>query len=828
MADEQTRYEPATFEGRWQETWRERGMFRAHDDSDKPPFYVLEMFPYPSGNMHMGHVRVYAIGDVLARYQRMRGHEVLHPMGFDAFGLPAENAAIKDGVHPDERTLRNMASFKSEMLALGYAYDWDREIRTCDPEYYRWNQWFFLKLWEKGLVYRRSTRLNWCPSCGTVLANEQVVDGRCWRCDSEVEEREMPQWAIRITAYADQLLDGLDTLPAWPDRIATMQRNWLGRSDGVEADFQLVGRDEKIRVFTTRADTLHGATYMVLAPEHPLVAGITTADRKAEVDAFVAKVRETDTVERTSPESEKEGVFTGAYAVNPVNGEKLPVWIGNFVLAEYGTGAIMSVPAHDERDFRFARKYGLPIRAVIHAEGTEPADGDALEAAFTEDGVLARSGDHTGLTSADARTAIGTWLKAQGIGEPTVNWHLRDWGISRQRYWGTPIPVVYCDTDGVQPVPEKDLPVTLPRDVKLTGEGGSPLARVDTFVETTCPVCGGPARRETETMDTFVDSSWYYARYLDPKGDTAPFDRKHADRWLPVDVYVGGPEHAVMHLLYFRFWHKFMRDLGLVAGDEPVKRLVTQGIVMKGGAKMSKSLGNVVSPRDMIDKYGADTVRMFILFAAPPEKDIDWNDDAVEGQYRFLGRVWRTVAGRLGELGDADPAASADGLEGDDLATFRVVHKTLQAVNRDIEGRLSYNTAIARIMELVNHLQGYQPQGEPGQGVLRLAFETLATVLYPFAPHLGEELWHRLGHETLLLERAWPDHDPAAVIEDTLTLAVQVNGKLRASIEVAADADAETIKAAARADANVQRHLEGKTVRKEIVVPRRLVNFVVG
>ena len=828
MADEQTRYQPADFEGRWQETWRDRGVFRADDDSARPPFYVLEMFPYPSGNMHMGHVRVYAIGDVLARYRRMRGDEVLHPMGFDAFGLPAENAAIKDGVHPDERTIRNMASFKSEMLALGYAYDWDRELRTCDPEYYRWNQWFFLKLWEKGLVYRRSTRLNWCPSCGTVLANEQVVDGRCWRCESEVEEREMPQWAIRITAYADQLLEGLDALPDWPDRIATMQRNWLGRSDGVEADFQLVGGKEKIRVFTTRADTLHGATYMVLAPEHPLVAGITTDDRKAEVEAFVAKVRETDTVERTSPESEKEGVFTGAYAVNPVNGEKLPVWIGNFVLAEYGTGAIMSVPAHDERDFRFARKYGLPIRAVIHAEGSEPVDGDALEAAFTEDGVLAHSGDHTGLTSADARKAIGTWLKDQGIGEPTVNWHLRDWGISRQRYWGTPIPVVYCEGDGVQPVPEADLPVTLPRDVRLTGEGGSPLARVDSFVEATCPVCGGPARRETETMDTFVDSSWYYARYLDPHDDTAPFDRKAADRWLPVDVYVGGPEHAVMHLLYFRFWHKFMRDLGLVAGDEPVKRLVTQGIVMKGGAKMSKSLGNVVSPRDMIDKYGADTVRMFILFAAPPEKDIDWNDDAVEGQYRFLGRVWRTVVGHLGELGDAAPAASGEGLEGEDLATFRAVHKTLQAVNRDIEGRLSYNTAIARIMELVNHLQGYRPDGVAGQGVLRLAFETLATVLYPFAPHLGEELWHRLGHETLLLERAWPDHDPKAVIEDTLTLAVQVNGKLRGSIEVAADAGAETIKAAARADANVQRHLEGKTLRKEIVVPGRLVNFVVG
>jgi leucyl-tRNA synthetase len=822
------RYEPASFENAWQRRWKEAGLFRAHGDGAKPRTYVLEMFPYPSGHMHMGHVRVYAIGDVLTRYLRMQGRDVLHPMGFDAFGLPAENAAIQEGVPPAVRTQENIDSFRAEMEALGYAFDWDRAFATCDPEYYRWNQWFFLRMWEKGLAYRRTAKLNWCPSCETVLANEQVEDGKCWRCSSVVEEREMPQWAFKITAYAQELLDGLDTLKDWPERITTMQRNWIGRSEGVEVDFPIEGRDEAIRIFTTRGDTIYGATYMVLAPEHPLTAKITTDDQRAAVEAFVEKVRKSDPHERTSPDSEKEGVFTGAYAKNPFTGERIPVWVGNFVLAGYGTGAIMSVPAHDERDFRFAKKYGIEIRVVIQPEGGEKLSAETMTEAFTGDGVLDASSTHGGLTSADARAAIGAFVEEKGIGTRTVNWHLRDWGISRQRYWGTPIPVIHCPKDGLVPVPDEDLPVRLPEGVPLRGKGGSPLAQAKDWLHVKCPRCGGDAEREPETMDTFVDSSWYYARYCDPKNDAAPFEVEAADRWLPVDVYVGGPEHAVMHLLYFRFWHRVMRDLGLLKSDEPVKRLVTQGIVMKGGAKMSKSLGNVVSPRDMIDKFGADTVRMFILFAAPPEKDIDWNDDAVEGQFRFLARVWRLVAGRIEEVQGVSAAEGGDGLDDASREVWRTIHKTIAAVSRDIGERLMLNTAIARIMELTTALVGFEPQDDAGRGVLRLGFETLATLLHPYAPHLTEELWSRLGHEGFLMDRPWPAHDPAAVVEDTVTLAVQVNGKLRGSVAVAAGASKEAALEAARAEPNVARHLEGKTVRKEIVVPGRLVNFVVG
>ncbi|RMG15002.1 MAG: leucine--tRNA ligase [Deltaproteobacteria bacterium] len=827
MATER-RYDPASIEPRCQETWREADLFRARDEADRPHFYVLEMFPYPSGHMHMGHVRVYAIGDVIARFMRMRGYEVLHPMGYDAFGLPAENAAIKEGVHPAVRTRENIASFEREMKALGYSFDWSRSFATCDPEYYRWNQWFFLKMLEKGLVYRRSAPLNWCPSCQTVLANEQVEDGRCWRCGSVVEEREMPQWAFRITAYAQQLLDDLETLTEWPERITTMQRNWIGRSEGCEIDFPLVGRDETIRIFTTRVDTIFGATYMVLAPEHPLVAQITTPDRRAEVEAFVQKVKATDKVERTSPESEKEGVFTGAYALNPFTGEEIPVWVGNFVLAEYGTGAVMSVPAHDARDYRFAKKYGIPMKTVVRPVEGEPPKDDA----FTEDGILVDSGEFTGLSSAEARARIGEWAEQRGVGKRTVNWHLRDWGISRQRYWGTPIPILYClakcdGKDGIVPVPYEDLPVRLPEDVEFTGEG-NPLETSESFQKATCPRCGGEARREVETMDTFVDSSWYYARYCDPRNDQLPFDPEKARRWLPVDVYVGGPEHAVMHLLYFRFWHKVMRDLGLVETDEPVRRLVTQGIVMKDGAKMSKSLGNTVSPTEMIEKFGADTVRMFMLFAAPPEKDIDWNDAAVEGQFRFLGRVWRTVVGRAAEVEGVEAQSTMEGLEGADLETYRLVHKTTQAVTHDLAERLSFNTAIARIMELMNHLGGYAPSSETGRRVLRLAFERVCQLLHPFAPHLTEAAWEALGGKGLLLETAWPEVDEAATRDETVRIAVQVGGKLRGQVEVPRDADEATILEAARAQENVRRHLEGKTVRKEIVVPGRLVNFVVG
>ncbi|MDF1565826.1 MAG: leucine--tRNA ligase [Deltaproteobacteria bacterium] len=828
MAHDERKYDPASIESTWQQRWQEASLFRAHDAGEKDPFYVLEMFPYPSGHMHMGHVRVYAIGDVLVRYMRMKGKEVLHPMGWDAFGLPAENAAIKEGIHPNLRTRDNIASFKAEMVALGYAFDWEREFATCDPEYYRWNQWLFLQMWKKGLVYRRTARLNWCPDCVTVLANEQVEDGTCWRCDSEVEEREMPQWAFKITDYAQELLDDLEKLGEWPERITTMQRNWIGRSTGVEVDFPVEGSDEAIRIFTTRGDTIYGATYVVLAPEHPLTDALTPPEKRDEVEAFKKACREQGKIERTNPDSEKLGVALGRTAKNPFTGESIPIWIGNFVLAEYGTGAIMSVPAHDSRDFKFAKKYDIPIKVVIQPTEGEQLTLEAMEDAFTGDGTLVDSGEHSGLSSAAAREAIAAFAQETGIGEATVNWNLRDWGISRQRYWGTPIPFVHCAKDGLVPVPEDQLPVRLPEDVEFKGTGGSPLETSETFKQTTCPECGGAAEREIDTMDTFVDSSWYYARYCDAKNDAAPFDAEKANRWLPVDVYVGGPEHAVMHLLYFRFWHKVMRDLGMVKSDEPVTRLVTQGIVMKGGAKMSKSLGNVVSPTDMIERYGADTVRMFILFAAPPEKDIDWNDDAVEGQFRFLSRLWRAVAGRLDEVEGAAVAASMEGLEGADLETFRKVHKTIEAVSRDLGERLMFNTAIARIMELVNHLSGYQPSAGAGQGVLRLAFESLATLIYPFAPHIGEALWHELGHEGFLLERPWPEHDPKAVVDDTVTLAVQVNGKMRGTIEVARDADTETVKAAALAEPAVQRHTEGKELKKAIVVPGRLVNFVVA
>jgi len=839
MTHQEHRYDPASFEKMWQKRWQDARLFHAQDDSERDPFYVLEMFPYPSGHMHMGHVRVYAIGDVLARYMRMQGKEVLHPMGFDAFGLPAENAAIKEGVHPALRTKENIASFKGEMVALGYAYDWEREFATCNEDYYRWNQWFFLRLYEKGLVYRREAKLNWCPSCATVLANEQVEDGKCWRCASEVQDRQMSQWAFRITAYAEELLEGLDQLKEWPDRILTMQRNWMGRSEGMEVEFAVVPEEgdssespeASIRVFTTRGDTIYGATYLVLAPDHALVNSLCSESQRDLVNTFIERVKGQEKTERTNPESEKEGVFIGRYARNPFTQEKIPIWAGNFVLAEYGTGAIMSVPAHDSRDFRFAKKYGIPIKVVIQPSEGEPITLETLSAkgdAFTEEGTTSDSGPHSKLPSDEARRAIASSAEEGGFGSTTVAWHLRDWGISRQRYWGTPIPFIHCEKDGLVPVPDAELPVRLPDDVVFQAEGGSPLERCEGFVNTTCPKCGEAARRETDTMDTFVDSSWYYARYCDALNTGAPFSKELANRYLPVDVYVGGPEHAVMHLLYFRFWHKVMRDLKLVSGDEPVKRLVTQGIVMKGGAKMSKSLGNVVSPTEMIERFGADTVRMFMLFAAPPEKDIDWNDDAVEGQHRFLARVYRLVMSRREEVLGERAASSLEGLEGEDRESYRVIHKTIAAVTRDIGDRLIFNTAIARIMELVNHLYAYRPESKVGLGVLRLGFERLACLLYPFAPHLGEELAAQLNHEGFLLESAWPSFDPSALVDELCTYAVSVNGKVRGTLQAEKDAAEESVKAAAREVQSVARHLEGKQERKVIFVPGRLVNFVVG
>jgi leucyl-tRNA synthetase len=827
------RYEPQSIEARWQRRWEEAGTFRAGRRPEAEPRYVLEMFPYPSGAMHMGHARVYTIGDALARWLRMRGHDVLHPIGFDALGLPAENAAIKDGRHPGERTAENIVSFRAEMKRLGYAFDWEREVVTADPSYYRWNQWFFVKMLEKGIVYRRQGKANWCTGCMTVIANEQVVDDNlCERCSSPVVEKVIPEWAFRITAYAEQLLAGLDTLTAWPERVTTMQRNWIGKSTGAEADFAVAGGGLKIKVFTTRLDTIFGCTYVVLAPEHPLVAQLTTAARRAEVEAFVARMRKTEAVERTGEGAAKEGVFTGAHAINPFSGEEVPVWIANFVLAEYGTGAVMSVPAHDQRDFEFARKYGLPVRTVIQpAQGERTPTGGELGAATTEDGVTEGSGAFSGLSSAEARTRMSEHAVQGAFGQATVRWHLRDWGFSRQRYWGTPIPIIHCERHGAVPVPVDRLPVRLPPQALITGTGEPPLAKVPEFVNTTCPTCGGPARRETETMDTFVDSAWYYARYLSPRDATQPFDPALARRWLPIDVYVGGPEHAVMHLLYFRFWHRVMHDLGLVAEPEPCQRLVTQGIVNgPDGRKMSKRWGNVVQPGYMVDKFGADTVRLFMLFAAPPEKDIDWSDEQVDGLFRFLTRVWRLFVARQATF-DAPEAALAQAA-GPFLELRRRTHRTIRKVTEGMEGDLKFNTAIAALMELVNELQGLEPKAEAERAAVREALLALATLLGPFAPHVAEELWHEVMgpavRERVLAEEPWPDFDPALCAADTVTIAVQVNGKLRGEVSVAASAGEAEVRALAEADPKVQGYLAGKALKKVVYVPKRLLNFVVA
>jgi leucyl-tRNA synthetase len=833
MSSMNERYDPQSIEPRWQGRWTEAGVFRAGRDPGAEKRYVLEMFPYPSGAMHMGHARVYTIGDALARHLRMKGFDVLHPIGFDALGLPAENAALKDGRHPAERTRENIDAFRRELQSLGFSFDWEREIATCDPEYYRWNQWFFLKMLERGIVHRRIGKANWCTGCLTVIANEQVVDdNQCERCGSPVVDKQIPEWAFRITAYADDLLAGLDGLTGWPERVTTMQRNWIGKSVGAEVDFGIAASSEKVKVFTTRVDTIHGCTYVVLAPEHPLVEKLTAAPRRAEVRAFVERMRKTDAVERTGEGAPKEGVFTGAEAVNPYNGEKVPVWIANFVLAEYGTGAVMSVPAHDQRDLEFARKYGLPVRVVIQpASGERLPSGEALETAFTEDGRLEASGAFGGLASAAARERMAAEAQARGFGQATVRWHLRDWGFSRQRYWGTPIPIIYCEEHGAVPVPEKDLPVVLPPQAIITGTGEPPLAKVPEFVNARCPRCGRPGRRETETMDTFVDSSWYYARYLSPRDAERPFDPAAARRWLPVDVYVGGPEHAVMHLLYFRFWHRVMHQLGLVQEDEPCTRLVTQGIVNgPDGRKMSKRWGNVVTPRPMVERFGADTVRLFMLFASPPEKDIDWSDEQVEGLFRFLGRVWRLFHARQ-ECFGAGEAARKDAA-GPWLELRRRTHRTVKRVTEGFGADLKFNTSIAALMELVNELYALEPASEPERAAVREALVALATLLAPFAPHAAEELWHEvLGKASLgrlLATEPWPGFDPALVAADTVTIAVQVNGKLRGEVQAPVAAGEGEVRALAEAEERVKAHLAGKTVRKVIFVPKRLMNFVVG
>jgi len=833
------RYNPQSVETKWFERWQlDPSLYAAESVSSKPKYYVLEMLPYPSGVLHMGHVRNYAIGDALARYMWMNGYNVLHPMGWDSFGLPAENAAIQNNTPPREWTLRNIANMKAQMKRLGFAYDWAREVTTCLPEYYRWNQWFFTKMFERGLAYRKKSRVNWCPKCATVLANEQVVDGCCWRHETTpVEQRDLEQWFLRITNYSEELLRDLDKLSGWPEKVATMQRNWIGRSEGALVDFALDGptgaTGAKISVFTTRVDTIFGATSVQLAPEHPLVADFIANDSglRAQIDQLISEQRKAKEVGDIGA-IEKHGINTGRFAINPYNGAKVPIWVANYIVMDYGTGAIMSVPAHDERDHEFATKYGLPIRQVIQPRtgGEVPEVLDVHKAPFTtHDGVLINSGPFNGLICDEAIRKMAEYAAEKGFGKPTVTYRLKDWGISRQRYWGTPIPMLYCEKDGIVPVPEQDLPVILPDKVDITLTGGSPLGRVPEFVNTTCPKCGGPARRETDTMDTFVDSSWYFYRYTDAHNDKAPFDSKTVGYWFPIDQYIGGVEHAILHLIYSRFWTKVMRDMGLIANDEPVQRLFTQGMVIKDGAKMSKSLGNIVSPDEMVARYGADAARLYSLFAAPPDRDLDWQDTGIEGIQRFLGRVYRLVMRNLDDGGAA--AQQTDGqpsLSAETRKTQRKLHQTIKRVTDDFRGRWHFNTSIAAIMELVNELYLVEDRLKtmPSQ-VVRNVQRNLVLLIAPFAPYLAHELWEMLGEKGSLLRAEWPKYDADLAKEEEIEIPVQVNGKLRGVVLVPADSDEALVRERALADPKVKTAIAGKQLVKVIYVPGRLLNVLV-
>ncbi|MGB8011798.1 MAG: leucine--tRNA ligase [Terriglobales bacterium] len=831
------RYDAQRIEQKWTERWQaDATLYVAEAHSTKPKYYVLEMLPYPSGALHMGHVRNYSIGDALARYMWMNGYNVLHPMGWDSFGLPAENAAIKNNTPPKEWTLANIAAMKVQMKRLGFAYDWSREVTTCLPDYYRWNQWFFLKLYESGLAYRKKSKVNWCPQCATVLANEQVVGGMCWRHeDTPVEQHELEQWFLKITKYADELLRDLEKLAGWPEKVRIMQQNWIGRSEGTLVDFDLGGTvgpaGSTITVFTTRVDTIYGATSVQLAPEHPIVTDMIArnAELRAQVEGLIAEQRRAKEAGDIG-NIEKHGVFTGRYAKNPYNGEAVPVWVANYILMDYGTGAIMSVPAHDERDYEFAQKYQLEIRLVILPQSSDPEETMAEPALpfTTEDGFLVNSGEFSGLSCEEAIAKMSARAEEKGFGKATVTFRIKDWGISRQRYWGTPIPMVYCDKDGVVPVAEKDLPVILPEDVKVTLAGGSPLGNVPSFLHTTCPKCGGPARRETDTMDTFVDSSWYFYRYADAKNDKAPFDSATIAYWFPIDQYIGGVEHAILHLIYSRFWTKFMRDMGLVKNDEPVQRLFTQGMVIKDGAKMSKNLGNVVSPDEMVARYGADAARLYSLFAAPPDRDLDWQDTGIEGIQRFLGRVYRFYL--RNPVAPESGAAPETALQPEARALQRKLHQTIKRVSHDFQGRWHFNTCIAAIMELVNEIYSAEEAIAAGRVPASLVGEVqrnMALLLAPMAPYLAHELWEMAGETSNLLKAPWPKYDAALAAEDEIEIPVQVNGKLRGLVVVPAAANEDQIKETALADEKVRAALAGKQVVKVIVVPKKLVNIVV-
>ena len=856
------KYNPAKIEEKWQKRWENEKTFAVSEEVAKKKYYLLEMFPYPSGRIHMGHVRNYAIGDVVARYKKMRGCNVLHPIGWDSFGMPAENAAIEHGIPPAKWTNENIDSMKVQLKRMGFSYDWDREISTCEPEYYRWEQLFFLWMYEKGLAYKKGGSVNWCPTCKTVLANEQVEAGLCWRCDSEVTEKYFDQWFFRITAYVEELLESCDKLTGWPERVLTMQRNWIGKSHGCELVFPMAGSDDVIKVFTTRQDTIFGATFMLIAAEHPLVMELAKGKTvEQDVRAFVGRVKKQDKMMRTSDYYEKEGVSLDAYCLNPATNKKMPIYAANFVLADYGTGCVMAVPTHDQRDFEFAEKYGLE-KIVVIQNPDEPLDAETMTEAYVDEGILVNSGKFDGMKNLQALEDIAQYLESKGRGKKTIEYRLRDWGISRQRYWGAPIPMINCEKCGVVPVPEDDLPVVLPKDVALTGEGESPLGKIVSFADVTCPNCGGPAKRETDTMDTFVESSWYFARYCSAHHDQKPgLDRAAVDYWMPVDQYIGGIEHAILHLLYARFYTKMLRDFGVVGVDEPFANLLTQGMVCKETMKcaehgyllpeevkdgkcvhcdceatigktekMSKSLKNVVDPNYIIDEYGADTARIFCLFAAPPERDLEWSDQGVDGSFRFLSRVWRIVVDYLDDIRDVAPFGGGEEISGDLKILRKKTHQTVKKVTTDIEDRFHFNTAISAVMELVNTL--YQTgRPEPGDtkslSVIRETVENIIILLSPIVPHMTEELWEMVGGEQQLSDTPWPSFDETVAAEEEITIVVQVNGKVRSRLQVAASESDETIKELALSDGKIKQLIGDKQVIKEIYVPKKLVNIVV-
>ncbi len=825
------RYNPKVIEKKWQNYWINNSIFKVKEDINKRKYYLLEMFPYPSGRIHMGHVRNYAIGDVIARYKIMNGYNLLHPMGWDAFGLPAENAAIQNRTHPAKWTYGNIEYMRSQLKKMGFSYDWDREIATCDSEYYRWEQWVFIKMYEKGMVYRKKAFVNWCDNCQTVLANEQVEDGLCWRCEGEVSEKEMEQWFFKITQYADELLEYCDKLFGWPERVITMQKNWIGKSIGAEIDFKVKGSNIVIKVFTTRQDTLWGATFMSLAPEYPLSIELSKiGNREMEVRRFIEKTRNINRFKRREEGVEKEGVFTGTYCINPVTGWEMPIYIANFVLMDYGTGAVMAVPAHDQRDFEFAKKYNLPIVVVINPRD-KLLDPDKLSEAYTEDGIMTNSGPFTGRYNVDIIDDINKYLEENGIGKKSVTYRLRDWGISRQRYWGTPIPVVYCERCGIQPVKEEDLPVILPHNIETSWNGGLLLSKNEDFINTECPKCNGPAKRETDTMDTFVESSWYFLRYTSPDCKYAPFDKERVKYWMPVDQYIGGIEHAILHLLYARFFTKALRDLGLIEIDEPFINLLTQGMVIKDGAKMSKSKGNVVDPDDLLNKYGADTARVFCLFASPPERDLEWSDAGVEGAFRFLNRVWRMVLDNLTLIKDVElPEDGALILNDKELISFRrKIHETIKRVTNDIEERFHFNTAISAIMELVNTIYqvNIDKNNRVSLSILKEGINSVILLLSPFAPHICEELWEKLGNNDTIFHTPWPKYNERFIEKDEILIVIQVNGKVRNRITVNTNLSQKDIEEVVLNDNKIKNIIGNKKVVRTVYVPNKLINIVI-